>query len=70
MNSFAPSVAAMTAIPTKLMRLIFLLMVQGSIIFIVIVQIAIADLNNAMNLSMKSLKNGVDTNAFVAFVSN
>jgi len=67
MNSFVPSVVAMTAIPMKPMKLIFPLMVPETIMFIVIAGIAIEVLNNATNLSMKSLKNGVGINAFMAF---
>jgi len=55
------------AIPMILMKLIFLLMAPGIIMFIVIAKIATKTLNYTMNLSMKLLKNGVDTNAFMAF---
>ena len=44
----------------------FLLMALDTIILIVIAKTAIEVLNNATNLNMKSLKNGVDINAFVA----
>lgn len=66
MNSFAPSAAVMIIFHMTPMKLIFPLMALGIITFIAIAKTAIRTLNNVMNLSMKSLKNGVDGNAFVA----
>ena len=69
MNSFVPSAAVMTAIPTKLMKLIFPPMAPETIMFIVIAEIVTEALNNVTNLSMKSLKNGVDDKCVCGIVN-
>ena len=71
MDSFVPSVVIiMIVIHMIQMKLISPPTAPGTIMFIAIVKNVIKILNDIMNLSMKLLKNGVDTNAFMAFFSD